>query len=213
MNVGIYEAIIVEHCAAWSSKGTPSITVKFCIENVAGEQEAIWGDIWLSEAALGMARQRLKACGFDVDKEDVGILDSNRNHLSGRKVQIEVVEEEFNGQTRLKVGRIGDTRPKDAAQQLSAFTKSLREVKKAGKADPATCKHKRYTRKDGVSVCKDCGTPKVEKAEAPKEDGPTFPPRKKVDPEKHCGGKDCALPNPNECGCYCAKCDAAQSPF
>lgn len=84
--------------------------------------------IYMTEKALGMSRRALKVCGFDIDKNDLSMLDIKPTLLAGNPVPLMV--DEWNGKTQIKIDI--DGRAEKAA--LEAMTKQLRAVKKSNNA-------------------------------------------------------------------------------
>ena len=87
-------------------------------------------EIWLTTAkALEMARPRLKAIGFDPDMQNLDDLQKRPEMVAGHEVEVDIQEEVYNGQARLKVAWLG--KPKKPVDQstLAKLTKGLRDAK------------------------------------------------------------------------------------
>ncbi len=113
-------------------KGTPRFRVYFEVENmIDGTREAIHGDIYLTDKAMGMARKSLKALGFDPDKQDLDALVSNPNLLTGNKATLDIQEEhDQKGNPRLKVAFINPLPKPPEKDELKKLSQALRDVKK-----------------------------------------------------------------------------------
>lgn len=85
---------------------------------------AVQSLVWLSEKAAGMARQQLRTCGFDVDKQSIVELDDNPTLLSGRSIMLEV--KEYNGKPQYQIPTT-TTPPKARMRELDSM---LRDAKK-----------------------------------------------------------------------------------
>ena len=110
-------------------KGTPALKILFTKEGNA--EDYIYGDIYLSDAALPMARKSLKTLGFDVDKREFDEIAEKSDCLNGAKCTIVVEDEEYNGNVRPKVKWINARGSAVAGKKLmSELTKKLREAKK-----------------------------------------------------------------------------------
>lgn len=88
--------------------------------------------IWMSDKSMGIARQSLKLCGFDCDKESLVVLAENAERLAGNEVDLMV--EEYNGKIRAQVAL--NSAP--SKKRLDELTSMLRAVKKADRAEPDT---------------------------------------------------------------------------
>lgn len=123
MTTGLCKGRIVRHGLGISSgKSTPFVNVVF---DVDGEQ--IPAQIWITDKAMGMARQKLRKCGFDVDKCNLRELEDNHELLAGNAVDLDITDEEFNGQTRLKCEIV--TRSVPDKKRCDQLTQALRNVK------------------------------------------------------------------------------------
>lgn len=106
------------------NKGTPSVHVVFEID----EEQEVHTDIWLTEKAMGMARQQLKALGVDPDRVTLGQLSQGIDRLKGRECDVQIEMEEYQGtmQTKCRIftGHGGGEKPSDA--ELDKLTLALR---------------------------------------------------------------------------------------
>ena len=101
--------------------GTPAVSIFLQADN--GERgEAL---IWLTPKSMGMARQSLKMCGFDVDKREISELDVDRKTLEGNRVAIYI--DEYNGKPQVRI----DTSAAPAKSVMAQITQALREAKKS----------------------------------------------------------------------------------
>lgn len=151
---GKYTATVLRHDFGHSSqKGTPHFHVSFEVLSETGS-ESVAGDIWLTEAAMGMARKSLKAMGFDPDTEDLQTLVDNPIKLIGRECSIVVVEEEGqDGEFRTKVAFINPLSEPPKAGEIAGIAKALKDVKgskKVPKADTTKAIEKHFAPKADV---------------------------------------------------------------
>lgn len=136
MKPGKYEATVVQHELRQSQKGTWGLWVLFDVGESGPGQEQMGTTIWLSDKAMAMARKSIKAMGFDIDKHDLGQLDKARTALAGRKVEVEVGEETYKGETSIKIKFINRLREPITEDESKSLTHALREAKKtAGGVD------------------------------------------------------------------------------
>ena len=129
---GIHEVEVVSHNFMFSGSGTPGITFQF--HKLGAEPEAVmFGTIWLSQKAMGMARKSLKAVGFDIDKYDISDLEANGEALAGNKCSIDVRSEEYpagSGKYNLKVAFINPLYEPLSKERSAKLTDLLRKAKK-----------------------------------------------------------------------------------
>ncbi len=83
--------------------------------------------IWLTPAAMGMARAQLKVCGFDVDTEELELLTAEPRLLAGKRIPLNV--EEYKGRPQPRID-LSAPPPKDEMKRL---TQALRSAKSAEK--------------------------------------------------------------------------------
>lgn len=88
--------------------------------------------VWLTEKAIGIARQQLKKCGFDPDMEDLQILDDDPTRLAGNK--IDIIVEEFNGKLRAQIP-LKTTPSKKEVTRLQGLLRSIKKDDPAPKAN------------------------------------------------------------------------------
>jgi hypothetical protein len=120
-----------------SQKGTPHFAVEFQVESDTG-LEVVTGNIWLTEAAMGIARKSIKAIGFDPDVEELQILVDNPMKLTGNDAMLTVVEEERkDGEYEMRVAFIDPIPGPPKPGELASFTKAIRAVKGSGKKGAA----------------------------------------------------------------------------
>ena len=101
MNVGRYTGTIEENDIRSAGSGTEFIYIRVEIED-GPERASMPIQIWLTEKAMGMARAQLRQCGFDVDKDPLASLSESNTLLQGRKVPVELYEEEWKGRMQMK---------------------------------------------------------------------------------------------------------------
>jgi hypothetical protein len=97
-------------------KGTPAIRVFGSLDSSGEDVEA---RIWLTEGAASMARQQLRALGFDPDTEDVAQLDET-GRLNGLSVEFTLRYGEYRGKVQQEWNVAG------ARQDTSSLNAMLR---------------------------------------------------------------------------------------
>lgn len=97
-------------------KGTPAIRVFGSLDSSGEDVEA---RIWLTEGAASMARQQLRALGFDPDTEDVAQLDET-GRLNGLSVEFTLRYGEYRGKPQQEWNIAG------ARQDTSSLNAMLR---------------------------------------------------------------------------------------
>lgn len=137
MQEGTFRGKVVQHYLSSSAtKGTPCVIVTFEVDG----NETIDAQIWLTDAAMGMARKSLKACGFDVDKLSVSELDSNPTLLVGHEAEIVVAIDDYAAKydrVAFKVKYINPIGAKPKQTDLDRITKALRAAKKSEDESPS----------------------------------------------------------------------------
>jgi hypothetical protein len=86
--------------------------------------------IWLTEKAMGIARVSLRLCGFDIDKNDLSVLDEEKYMLAGKHVQ--VMTDEWNGHLRSQV--VTNSAP--GKKRCKELTQMLRSAKRENGEPP-----------------------------------------------------------------------------
>ena len=128
MNPGNYQATVVKTRFGLTKNQNLQIGIQFSVEE-GGVTEEIWGNVYLSEKAMGMARARLKACGFDCDSQSLCDLEEQPDMLAGNRTEIEVAIEEYNGNAQLKVVNIGKGYESPGPDKLRKYDAALRAAK------------------------------------------------------------------------------------
>ena len=98
MNLGRHKATILKNDVRAAGTGTEFVYL--LLENAEGEKIA--SQIWFSKKSMNIAKAQLRACGFDTHSESLLLLKENPKHLAGKKVDIDVEEEEYRGQSQVK---------------------------------------------------------------------------------------------------------------
>lgn len=119
LTMGVHEVEILTH-------GLEKLGDKPCIRFscVTVEDDPVDFMVWLTDAAMNMARASLKMCGFDVDKFNITVLDTDPTMLRGKRVT--VIVEDFNG--RLRANLKLNTKPNK--KELLSIQGKLRAAKK-----------------------------------------------------------------------------------
>ncbi len=116
--VGPHKGVIVSHRSRMiGDKIAISFTCKVGTESV----EAL---VFITDKAMNMARRALKVCGFDIDKEELAMLDIKPTLLAGNPVSL--VCELYNGKPQVKI----DLDSRADVSALADVTRRLRAVKR-----------------------------------------------------------------------------------
>jgi hypothetical protein len=115
--IGIYEQQgIVSNGIEATQSGKEFIRLDFEING-----EPICAKIWLTDKAMGMARQQLRLLGLDPDTIDLNDLIDKPNMLTGVKADVMVEhDEQYGVQASLVMNRVDKTRAKSLTQRLRA---------------------------------------------------------------------------------------------
>ncbi len=95
-----------------------------------GEEQTLYTRIYVTEKASGIARAKLRKCGFDLDKQKLTELQDNDELLTGNEVDVMLVK---NGQY-MNVD-IPTQKPKVPADQLAVAQKMLDSAKKSNEPE------------------------------------------------------------------------------
>jgi hypothetical protein len=101
-----------------------------------GSGDKVYSKIYLTEKSMGIARARLKRCGFDPDRQALEDIDQNASLLTGNEVLVDVYEESYQGKQQIRVDVVID-RPKADKSALARATEGLRKAKEADTSDDA----------------------------------------------------------------------------
>ena len=155
---GKHEVGIRSTCLTKSGKnGTPCVAVVF--EDDVGETVTYWG--YLTDAALQYTLKSLAAMGWDSAEHDgrIDTLDGT-DLLVGRKVEIVVDEEEFEGKVRSKVKFVneigGGLGERMAPEESKSFAAQLRAKILAAKGPKPSTAPKKPTPPAGDDLLADC---------------------------------------------------------
>jgi len=138
-------------------KGTPCVSVLF--EDETGDTITYWG--YLTDAALQYTLKSLAAMGWDSAEHDGRIDTLNETDLLvGRKVEIVVDEEEFEGKVRSKVKFVneigGGLGERMAPEESKSFAAQLRAKILAAKGPKPSTAPKKPTPPAGDDLLADC---------------------------------------------------------
>jgi hypothetical protein len=126
---GMQEGVIRSSNIYTKDNGTVDIAIKM---EFAPGGEFLTSHIYITEKAKGIARARLKKCGFDPDAQDVNDLDNGEHSpIVGNSVLVDVFENEYpvgSGKKKLKA-EIPLERQKPDARKVKAANNWLREAK------------------------------------------------------------------------------------
>lgn len=95
-----------------------------------GTTEQVWGQIYFTPKAMGIARKSLKAIGFDPDRQTLDEFQRDQALCKGKRAEIEIEDHEYKGETTLRVKWINPLPKPVDENTLSNLTKALRAVKK-----------------------------------------------------------------------------------
>ena len=130
---GIYQATIKSASLTTSRAGTPCVMLSTIVHDDLGGDVEMVGYIYLSQKAAQMARQQLKALGFDPDTQDLELIE--RGALDDATTQVKVVEDNYGGTARLKINRYG-ARGKPTPESIATAQNALRAAKAKPKDTP-----------------------------------------------------------------------------
>ena len=121
-SIGLHEMVINDISFREASTGSPGVVIGGTI----GEED-VFPVIWITEASAGIARRKLKLCGFNCDdyEDPMGHLAANPTMLRGQKVKV-LVEM---GDRGIQVDILANTPP--SAEKLKAASGFLKDVKKS----------------------------------------------------------------------------------
>lgn len=120
---GFTEGTITEHSLR-TIADKPVVQIRLDVDG-----DMVNANIWLTERAMGIARQQLKRCGFDVDSQDLELLQTDPTLLAGNKVPLNI--EDYKGQLQAKI-RTQEAPPK---KQIRALQEQLRAKGSGAGAD------------------------------------------------------------------------------
>ena len=124
LQIGVHELLINEISFREASTGNPGVVVGGTI----GDDDA-YPVIWITEASAGIARRKLKLCGFDCDAngpDPMGHLAANPDMLRGNRVKVLVTDDPTYG---IKVDILANA-PVEASK-LKAASDMLKSAKKS----------------------------------------------------------------------------------
>lgn len=129
---GEYDAVVrMTELSGLEAGEKPFVNVGCEIE-IDGAQLSIFGRIYVTEAAAGMARPSLRAIGWDPDK-DLAPLHEDQMVLNGNKVRVKVVHySNRNGEVKAKIDRFIPPRIKlegAVRERVSAAAAAIKNAK------------------------------------------------------------------------------------
>ena len=122
METGNYKAKILKNDIRQAGTGTGFV---YLLLDVDGEKIA--AQIWLTKKNRGQAIGQLRKCGFDHASESLSVLKDNPQHLEGNEVEIEVQEDEWKNDKRLKAQIVTTTVTKKRIEQIDGFLRTEEE--------------------------------------------------------------------------------------
>lgn len=125
IEVGNYAGVIVSNAVKTSRNGTAFVEIMVRLN----DDDVMPLKIFLTSKTMDSARNDLKACGFNCDKEDLAILDVSAEHLKDNKVNVAVEENgKYGLQLRLSAPPITKDKMKALAQKLRSQTADKPQV-------------------------------------------------------------------------------------
>lgn len=126
MEIGLYEGVITDNDVR-ARNGKDYIHIGVEVDDGYGKKESHIVKVWLTtDKAKQMARKSLKMCGFDIDNNDIELLQDDRKFLAGNSVPIEISENPpYGKQANIA---LGDDKPVEKPR-LTSLTHSLRSLK------------------------------------------------------------------------------------
>jgi hypothetical protein len=123
VTLGSQTARVLKNYVAVDDKGQIYVNLKFSLADESSPP--MWSRIYITEKSAGIARAKLKKCGFDMDAQTLTDIEDNDELLAGNEVAVNVVEngKYFNLE-------IPTDRPKVAKSALQRATEQLRAAKK-----------------------------------------------------------------------------------
>ena len=121
---GAQVAEILKHSVWTKENGTVDVNILF----VFADHSEMSAHVYITEKRKRMARQELKACGFNPDIQDVWDLNENQQLLLGNEVPVVVFMDEWQGKRRLKC-EIDIPEAKVDQDMVKKATNLLREAK------------------------------------------------------------------------------------
>jgi len=130
LSEGIFQAVVIGQ--TWTRSQSQSIGLQITVKITEGlsDGEEITGCIWFTDNSMRMARAQLKSLGVDVDTvplKSVSVKDA--------KCRVKIKNEEYKGQSQLKIGFFLPFEETPPEAELDAIEKALRGV--ASKPKPA----------------------------------------------------------------------------
>lgn len=109
---------------------TKNLFVNFKFKLSSGD--AVWSKVYITEKSYGIAREALKKCGFDIDRQELGEIEENSELLAGKEVLLDVYEDEYNGKPQTRVDIVIERQKVDRSA-LAKATAGLRAAKHANR--------------------------------------------------------------------------------
>ena len=135
INLGVrYKATVVSTALEQDNNGKPYIYATLKIEDEAHSKR-----IYLTEAAMGIARAQLKAMGFDCDKYSLKEIDENPLLLQHQECEVDFKPWESNDGVVLQINGIyGKKEPKtqDFISKLDSELKAAKGTPTKKKTNP-----------------------------------------------------------------------------
>lgn len=130
MNVGVYNSEIVAIGLTKSQPGNCGVWVTVEVDDgFGGAREEMTGRIWITDAAMGMAKKQLDAIGFDWKKTDLSM--DTLQICIGNEVEVTLKEEAYKNRKEVKIAFFGGGSKPPTEAEISRAMTMLRAKKDA----------------------------------------------------------------------------------
>lgn len=130
MNVGVYNSEIVAIGLTTSQTGNCGVWVTVEVDDgFGGAREEMTGRIWITDAAMGMAKKQLDAIGFDWKKTDLSM--DTLQICIGNEVEVTLKEETYKNRKEVKIAFFGGGSKPPTEAEISRAMTMLRAKKDA----------------------------------------------------------------------------------
>jgi hypothetical protein len=141
LTAGIFDAEVQDYYWTKSDNtGTSGLAVKVNVADpLDGSVVTMYGTIWITPKALGMARAQFRALGMDPDTVDFEDITNKNIPLIGTVVQVTLKEEVYQGQSSLRINKFGGgpvAPPQSEIQKAQAMLRAGKAKPKAGQSAP-----------------------------------------------------------------------------
>ena len=132
-DLGTHDVVVESHDLVEPEPG--KLKVSICVLFKDGERGSKDYYPLAGEKSMQVTRKALRACGFDMDAQDLGELAKNTKLLAGAKVRAVVEEHEWNGNVTNRISWINAIPKPASSALLKDVTQKLRMVKKSNQEE------------------------------------------------------------------------------